>query len=229
LAAADRRGVLRAALAQLGADLRQVGLAHLDEIVRRTDPDARTAASGPHPLPGGLAWSVISAGAGLPARLCLHAATAPPAAAPAAARGPQLDAAWRQAHAAVPLPVPGELAAGAWRLRATPLPAAQLPADWRAQCGPWRLYADAAALTAAALTTPAPGMRFAPLGMGGQHRRVVEVLAGRKLPRSLREGWPLLVDCRSGQVLWVCGVQPAEPLRITPQTPAAVLLEWLAA
>ena len=70
-------------------------------------------------------------------------------------------------------------------------------------------------------------MRIAPLGMEGRRRRVVDLLRSHKVPPSLREGWPLLVDCRDGQVLWVCGLQPGEPLRITEQTQQVVLLEWL--
>jgi hypothetical protein len=62
--------------------------------------------------------------------------------------------------------------------------------------------------------------------MGGQHRRVVAVLRGHKVPANLREGWPLLVDCRDGRVLWVCGLQPAEALRITEHTRQVVLLQW---
>lgn len=223
LAPAERRGVLRAAFAQLGADARQLGFDHLAAIVQRTAPaTGRAAGSGPHPLPAGLAWSVIGATAAQPARLCLHLA----AAAPLAAGAPQLDAAWRQTQAALPLPIPGALAVGAWRLAAALLPAAQLPPDWPAACGPWRLYADADALGAAALAAPSPGMRIAPLGMGGQHRRVVAVLRGHKVPANLREGWPLLVDCRDGRVLWVCGLQPAEALRITEHTRQVVLLQW---
>jgi hypothetical protein len=69
-------------------------------------------------------------------------------------------------------------------------------------------------------------MRIAPLGMGGRRRRVVDVLRSHKAPPSLRESWPLLVDCYDGQVLWVCGLQPAERLRITEHTQQVVLLQW---
>lgn len=224
LPAADRRGVLRAALAQLGADLRQVGFAHLDEIVRATDPAGvgRVRRSGPHPLPGGLAWSVLGASGEQTARLCLHAA----ASLPIDWRWPQLGPAWRQAHAALPLPVPGALAAGEWRLAATLLPVEMVPPGWQAGGDAWLLYVDAESLAAAALTTLTPGLRIAPLGMGGRHRRVVDVLRSHKVPPGLRQGWPLLVDCRDGQVLWVCGLQPAESLRITERTSQVVRLHW---
>lgn len=235
LAPAERRGVLRAAFAHLGADARQLGFAHLSSIVQHAapapsdrrsgqGPDARgELSSGPHPLPGGLAWSVIGAFAGAPARLCLHAAAAAPVSTPY----PRLDADWRQAHTQQPLPIPGVVVVGEWQLAASILPAANLPPNWQALCGPWRLFAAAAALDAAVLTAPRPGLRIAPLGMGGSHRRVVDLLRDHKVPISLRQEWPLLVDSRNGQVLWVCGVQGAEQLRITAQTEQVVLLEWL--
>lgn len=245
-----QRGVLRAAFAALGADARQLGFAHLDAIVQRTTRrsdesptsspssaddelpnmsrhdstySAALPSSGPHPLPGGLAWSVIGATASGPARLCLHLATAPPL----ASDQPRLDAAWRETHPLLPLPFPGTLRAGGWRLNATLLPPAALPPDWQEPGDPWRLYADASALQAAALAAPRPGLRIAPLGMGGKHRRVVDVLRSHKIPPSVRPEWPLLVDCRDGQVLWVCGLQGAESLRITERTERVAELRWV--
>ena len=144
------------------------------------------------------------------------------------APGPQLDADWRTALGECPLPLPGAILVGGWRLAVTPLPPADLPPDWQAACGPWRLFADAAALRHAVLTGPRPGLRIAPLGMGGKRRRLVDVFRSHKVPPILRDRWPLLVDCRDGQVLWVCGLQPAEGLRITEHTEQVALLEWQA-
>ena len=139
---------------------------------------------------------------------------------------PFLDAAWRAVHAECPLPVPGEIAAGGWRLTASRLPAAEVPADWQENHTPWHLYADAKALGHPTLTTPQPGMRIAPFGMGGRHRRVVEVLSSCKVPPSVRPGWPILVDRRDGRVLWVCGLRSDESLRVTSQTHDIICCKW---
>jgi tRNA(Ile)-lysidine synthase len=220
---AARRGVLRIAFNRLAADSRQLGYEQIEQIVHSaTTGRSSTRSSGPHPLPAGLAWSVVGAADGQPARLCLHAAHVPPV----ALDHPFLDAAWRAEHAACPLPVPGEITVGAWRLVTTRMPAAELPATWREPHAPWRLYADAAAFGRPALVAPGPGLRIAPFGMGGRHRRVIDVLGSHKIPPSVRPGWPLLVDRRDGRVLWVCGLCTAESLRISAQTREVVCCEW---
>ncbi|HJS47604.1 MAG TPA: tRNA lysidine(34) synthetase TilS, partial [Gemmatimonadales bacterium] len=53
------------------------------------------------------------------------------------------------------------------------------------------------------LRARAPGDRLHPLG-GSGHRLVVRELQDRKVPRSHRAGWPVLV--RGGELLWVPGV-----------------------
>ena len=122
---AARRGVLRLALNQLVPHARQIGYEHIDRILQSAAPGK---SSGPHPLPEGLAWTVVGATAVQAARLCLHAASATPL----AIDHPFLDAAWRAEHTECPVPVPGELTAGAWRLITTRLSAAELPAAWPA-------------------------------------------------------------------------------------------------
>jgi tRNA(Ile)-lysidine synthase len=223
LSLAARRGVLRQALAELAPDLgavgREVGYEHIEEIVRTASP---LRSGGPHPLPAGLAWSVIGATAAQRARLCLHVA----AATPLAGNQPRLTAEWRRQNASLPLPVPGEVEVGTWRLAARRVPLETLPNNWQANDDPWRLYADADQLGEPILAAPEPGMRIAPLGMDGSHRRVVDVLAGHKIPRSMRGDWPLLLDRRDRRVLWVCGLHPAAALRITAQTRTVVCLVW---
>ncbi len=216
---AARRGVLRLALNQLAPHARQIGFEHIERILQSAAPGK---SSGPHPLPEDLAWTVIGATAAQAARLCLHTASATPL----AVDHPLLDAAWRAEHTECLVPVPGELTAGAWRLTTARISAAELPAAWRATHSPWKLYANAEALGQPALTTPRPGQRIAPFGMEGGHRRVVDVLSSHKIPPSVRPGWPLLVDRRDGQVLWVCGLRSAESLRIFAQTRDIICCEW---
>ncbi|MFN8467056.1 MAG: tRNA lysidine(34) synthetase TilS [Caldilineaceae bacterium] len=216
---AARRGVLRQAIDHLAPTCRQIGQEHIDQIARSAFSGA---SSGPHSLPAGLAWTIIEGTTKRGARLCLHAANTPPV----EISHPFLDAAWRAEHDEYPLPIPGEIAAGAWRLIATRLPTAELPVAWQANQTSWQLYASAETLGQPVLTTPKPGMRIAPFGMGGRHRRVVEVLNSCKVPPSMRLGWPILVDRRDGRVLWVCGLRSDESLRIPSQARDIVCCKW---
>lgn len=216
---AAQRGVLRLALDSLAPYARQIGYEHIDQILQSA---AGGKSSGPHPLPEGLAWTVIGSTAAQEARLSLHKASA----LPLAIDHPFLDAAWRAEHTESPLAIPGELTAGAWRLVTTRLTPVELPARWQAPHSPWQLYADAKGFGQPVLTTPQPGQCIAPFGMEGRHRRVVDVLSSHKIPPSVRPGWPLLVDRRDGQVLWVCGLRSAESLRISAQTRDVICCEW---
>jgi tRNA(Ile)-lysidine synthase len=89
----------------------------------------------------------------------------------------------------------GELAWGAWRLswRTEPAPMAQ-PRDG------WTAWVIPGAVT---LRAPAPGDRLHPLGGTGR-RLVVREMQDRKVPRSRRATWPVLV--RNDELLWVPGV-----------------------
>ncbi len=216
---ASRRGVLRTALDRLPGDSRQLGYEHIEHMVQAA---AAGRGSGPHPLPDGLAWSVVGATTTQPARLCLHAAGS----APVTIDHPFLDAAWRAEHGECPLPIPGEITVGEWRLVTTRVPAANLPVHWQEERAPWRLYADADALGQPDLVAPSHGLRIAPFGMDGRHRQVADVLGSHKIPPSIRPGWPLLVDRRDGRVLWVCGLCTAESLRISAQTREVVCCRW---
>ncbi len=216
---AAQRGVLRLALDHLAPHARQIGYAHIDQILQAAP---RGKSSGPHPLPEGLAWTLVGATAAQGARLCLHIASAPPL----GIDHPFLDETWRAEHAECAVPIPGAVAAGAWRLITTRLPAAALAGAWQAPVTPWQLYADAGALGMPVLTTPRPGQRIAPLGMHGRQRRVVDVLGSHKIPPTVRGGWPLLVDRHDGRVLWVCGLHSAESLRISAQTQEIICCEW---
>jgi tRNA(Ile)-lysidine synthase len=214
-----RRGVLRQAFDRIAPDCRQIGHEHIDQVAQSA---TSAVSSGPHPLPAGLAWTIIGGTPTRGPRLCLHSASI----LPMDVSHPFLDTAWRAAHEACPLPIPGEITAGAWRLIAARLPASELPAAWQEDHTPWQLYAEAEALGQPMVTTPKPGMRIAPLGMGGRHRRVVEVLNSCKVPPSVRLGWPILVDRRDGRVLWVCGLRSDESLRISSQARDVVCCKW---
>jgi tRNA(Ile)-lysidine synthase len=89
----------------------------------------------------------------------------------------------------------GELAWGGWRLswRTEPAPAVQPRVGWTAWVVPGTVT----------LRGPSPGDRLQPIGAAGR-RLVVREMQDRRVPRSRRAGWPVLV--RHGELLWVPGV-----------------------
>jgi tRNA(Ile)-lysidine synthase len=119
----------------------------------------------------------------------------------------------------------GALAApDGWRLVSRVLAVGQLPPGWR-DC-PWSACLDAERVIAPLLTTPAPGMRLAPLGMGGQHKLLGDFFTDRKVPLAARAGWPVVVDRSTGEVIWVCGHAVAHGPRITAETRQVLAMEW---
>jgi tRNA(Ile)-lysidine synthase len=110
-----------------------------------------------------------------------------------------------QVESPVSLPIPGTVALGnGWSVRisefAPPLSPGARPED------PWEAWLDADAVGAELWLRPrAAGDRFRPFGMEGRSVSVKEYMIDRKVPRSVRHAWPLLV-ARWGLV-WVCGLR----------------------
>jgi tRNA(Ile)-lysidine synthase len=85
------------------------------------------------------------------------------------------------------------------------VPRSALSAGWQDNLDPWCAYLDAESLGPAPLVRcRRPGDRFCPLGMGGQHKLVSDLLVNRKVPAWWRDRIPLLVGT-DGTILWVCG------------------------
>ncbi|MBC7225446.1 MAG: tRNA lysidine(34) synthetase TilS, partial [Anaerolineae bacterium] len=61
-----------------------------------------------------------------------------------------------------------------------------------------------------------PGDRFRPSGMGGASVLVREFLINVKLPRQVRDRWPLL--CSGEEIAWVVGWRVDERFAIGPET-----------
>ena len=249
LAPADQRGVLRAAIALLTMDTRELGFAHVEALLNRSA--AAATATGPHPLAAGIAWTVAGATRVHPVRLSLHQADA----LPFAPDHPFLDATWRQTVGHSHLPETGKIIVGKWQLISTvgapapaflngphacgvdkdeisaagsrPSPLAPRPyfLDSETSEG-WRICLDADCAAELCLTTPAPGMRIAPLGMAGHHKRLGDLFTDCKIPAALRAGWPIILDRGSGHVIWVCGIRMAHELRVTETTQRVRCLEW---
>ncbi len=67
-----------------------------------------------------------------------------------------------------------------------------------------------------------PGDRFWPLGMEGRGK-LKKFLVDKKVPRYLRQYLPLLVS--GDEILWVAGLRPAEPYKISPHTKQILLVQ----
>ena len=157
---------------------------------------------------------------------------------------PYLDCRWRARHGARTLPVPGEIVVDDWTLRSEPLARSELPEGWPTRISPWEAYIDAGKVGALVLSAPQPGQRFEPLGLGGHGKALADYFTDRKILRSLRRGWPIVLDgAESGmistntgdqrrpdpltcQIVWVGGHQIADRVRITDQSQEIVHLYW---
>ncbi len=222
---ATQRGVLRAALAWVATPATNLDFAHSETLLLALHEPWQS--SGPHALVANLAWSVAGATATTPARLSLHRQDS----LPFAPAHPWLDEKWRATIGKLSLSIPGTTPVDSdvgsdWVLEITCLPSDALPSDWRATLHPWQTVLDADQVATLRLTTPQPGQRFAPLGMGGRHKLLGDFFTDRKTPVSLRPGWPIIVDGATDTVLWVCGAQPGHHARLTAATRTVLRLAW---
>ena len=145
-------------------------------------------------------------------------------AAPFIADHPYLDGRWRAHNSARGLSVPGAIAVDSWTLRGEPLTRADLAQGWQSQLSRWEAYIDADRVQCLTLSAPRSGQRFAPLGMGGHGKALAEYFTDRKVPQSLRRGWPLLLD--GAEIVWVGGHQIADSVRITERSSRIFHLYW---
>jgi tRNA(Ile)-lysidine synthetase-like protein len=219
---ATQRGVMRQALALLEAELSGINFAQVESLLDhlRHQPQA----SGPHPLGGAIAWTVIGASGETPAALSLHRLEV----LPLQPEHPYLDIAWQQEVKLMRLPQTGRIfVSGGWSLRAEIIAHDRLPTDWQQRGQFWRAFLDADQVGVPILTTPCPGLRFAPLGLQGQQKSLGDLFTDRKVPAALRSGWPVILDQTNDTVLWVCGQALGHQGRITEQTTRVLHLQWL--
>lgn len=218
----DQRGVLRQALALLQPGLQEVGFEQVESLLWALRSNSH--ASGPHPLLHDLQWSVAGATPQSAAQLSLHRQSV----LPFLPDHPYLDEAWRQALGVLALSNQGQVTTpGGWMLQLEEMLVTNLPPDWQRRDQPWQVYLDADQVGALVLTTSQPGLQFAPLGMSGRHKALGDFFTDRKVPVSLRTGWPLLIDQATAKVLWVCGLAPGHSARITPATQKVLCLRWI--
>lgn len=152
---------------------------------------------------------------------------------------PHLEGIWRATHPTVELSAAGEIVVDRWTLRCNMLNRQDLRQDWTewSRSSPrtrpaqgerrhsrWEAFIDADSVEQLSLTTPRPGQRFEPLGLGGHGKALADYFTDRKVPRFLRSGWPILVD--GERVVWVGGHQIAHSVRITPGSSRVFHLFW---
>ena len=210
---ADRCALLRLGLRRTFA-AREVGHAHIETLAAVVDAPAH--ASGPHPLVENIVWSVLHGEDGV--LLSIHRAGA----LPITPEGPWIDDAWRAQHESLAIEPQAALAvAFGWRLEAVWVSHA-IEEEARDD---FDLWLPASLGRGLRLTTPRPGMRIAPLGMGGHTRTLGNIFTDRKVPTALRAGLPVVVDA-AGRVLWLCGLAVAEGVLAQPGAPA-LYLRWV--
>ena len=222
---AIQRGIIRQALEVLADSTKssheQISYRHIDTLLGTLHQ--KQQASGPHPIVGALAWTVIGPYANSPQRLSLHLADSPPF----AAEHPHLDVTWRETIGELLLPKAGSVAVGnGWVLDIQWMSADSIDKTGLEMQNRWCAHMDAEKIAMPTLRTPIPGERIAPLGLNGKRKKIGDLFTDQKIPKPLREGWPIVVDSRSGALLWVCGISIAHHARITKDTYKAVRLGW---
>ena len=108
----------------------------------------------------------------------------------------------------VPLPVPGSAALDGLGWMTT--------ASWNKTPGAVRVDAEAMDLSSLVVRNRRDGDKMDPLGMGGRHKKVADIFADAKVPRSERDRIPIVAD-RHG-IVWIIGFAPAERAKVTAST-----------
>ncbi|MBV7336546.1 tRNA lysidine(34) synthetase TilS [Chloroflexi bacterium TSY] len=218
---ASQRGILRLVIEELTGDLQNVEFQLIEDLLVHLQNAQKP--TGPHPLIRQLAWTLIGSTASFPSRFSLHYNDV----LPVIPIHPYLEHKWLQSQTKQLIHVPGEIICGQWSLRCRLLSISQLPPNWQRTDQPWRAYIDMNQASSLVLTVPSLGLRFAPLGLGGKHKQVGDFFTDQKVPVYLRSQWPIIMDARTKQVIWICGLRLAHHVRITEKTTQVLRLEWI--
>ncbi|WP_276357755.1 tRNA lysidine(34) synthetase TilS [Cohnella caldifontis] len=76
-----------------------------------------------------------------------------------------------------------------------------------------------------AVRTRQPGDRMEPAGLNGS-KKVQDMFVDAKIPRSKRDGWPLLADA-SGRILWIPGLRRSVIAQVGPDTRSTIRVSFL--
>lgn len=119
----------------------------------------------------------------------------------------------------IQLAIPGDLSlSSSWELRAELVEAdVELISCLGSNPDPYQGWFDFECLSAPLyVRSRKAGDRFKPLGMGGRSMKLSDFMVNVKIPRRLRDGWPLVI--MEETVVWIPGYQVAEPYKVTPDT-----------
>lgn len=201
-----QRGIIREAVQHLRWSLRDIGFEHVEAAVQ---VGLEGGAGAQATLPDGVMLTV-----GYQTITVAEAGFRP------AADFPALNV------ARVELNVPGvTLLPGDGGVTIRLIPREQLPAGWTRNADPWRACLDAEATgNDLALRRRQEGDRFCPLGLGGRHKLVSELLVNEKVPAYWRDEIPLLVR-DDGEIMWVCGQRIDERAKIGEDTSRVMVVE----
>jgi tRNA(Ile)-lysidine synthase len=227
LGLSHRRAVLHSALQRTFSMLSDLTFDHVERLAATLADDG--GHGGPHPLLAGVGWTigasppVIGERTRRPDWLSLHAQRALPL---------RMNTPWLDETIRLRLPLlleaPGVLEVGdGWTLQTALHTLADediLPVT----CDPWQAWLDAERCGELCLNTPAPGMHIAPVGMAGKSKTIGDYFTDRKLPATLRGGWPLLISRSTNVVLWVCGYAIGNQAALRPGTRRLLHLHWRA-
>jgi len=136
----------------------------------------------------------------------------------AGALGPPPDEPLLWQHDPLPVALPGTtpLPETDWVLTARRLDQWTM-SDVTSPAHPWTAFLAVRALEKPLVLRPRRrGDRMQPLGMGGQHTKVSELMINLKIPEAWRDHVPLL--SAGGTILWLCGHRISEAARVDEET-----------
>lgn len=192
-----QRATLRAAIAELRCNLRNIDWQHIERALWLAS--------------GGATGQSATLTADLALHLRYDRLIIGPATLPPGQGGPQITA-------PVALKAPGvTLLSGGWRVEATLLPRDALPPAFTANADPWSAFLDAEIVgSAPGLRPRLPGDRFHPHGLAGHSARVNEFMINARVSRENRPTWPLLIG--AGGIAWLCGLRLDDAACVRAQT-----------
>jgi tRNA(Ile)-lysidine synthetase-like protein len=203
----------------------EMGIDELEEMVdglNQADQRNPFAASGPHPVAHGLAWSAFERSAifGPNDRaFSIHRTEDPPW----EPHGPWIEEPdYDILRRRIRPPYTAKLS-NRWTFRVRFRDVSELKTAVPQKGSVWF---DAANLEHVGLALPEAGGQIAPLGMNGKHKSIGNLFTDHKIPVSLRPKWPLVVDKNTGEVLWVTWLAQSELHKVTPETKVVLECTW---
>lgn len=220
---ATQRNVIRLAIQQVvDSSLQNVDFETVENLLVTLENNTQIGVT--RSLHHSLAWTAGRTHPNEPLQLSIHRESSWPF----EPIHPLLDRAWRQRVSRTPLPRPGVLyGPGGWALCVQIIRRLDLAEGWNENQNEWCAYMDGEQAGAPLLTTPQVGQEFSPLGLRGKHKMLGDLFTDYKIMRCFRSGWPVVVNERNQEVLWVCGLRLAEHVKVTDATESVLFLKWM--